>query len=158
MLIEPRVRSWAEGHIKTFGWRSDPEHLGRDLNRDKKTVSLRDSEGNFRYGDKGIGKYAHLGAAYYATRVAECTDDNLVLALAVNGYIPVSESEIRYEVALYATTKDNPELNVHVGDYEDLSFLEKHMFSPCSKKLMMLLILWLQGSEKSKRWSLLKLG
>lgn len=94
--------------------------------RDKKAVALRDADGYMRYGAKGIDRYASLGAAYYASRVVGPTGHSLALALAVNGYFKAeTDAEPFYEVALYVVSKDDTEKVMWVGDYKDLSFLNK---------------------------------
>ncbi|ALV47214.1 hypothetical protein MB46_18660 [Arthrobacter alpinus] len=94
--------------------------------RDQKTAALRSSDGYLRYGAKGIDKYAHLGAAYYASRVVGPAGHPLALALAVNGYYKApSDLEPVHEIALYAVSKDASEKIMWVGDYTDFSFLKK---------------------------------
>lgn len=94
--------------------------------RDKKDVSLRAPDGYMRYGNKGIDKYASLGAAYYASRVVGPSGHPLALALAVNGYyLSETDKTPTYEVALYAVERQDTERVVWIGDYQDLSFLDK---------------------------------
>ncbi|MDR2974080.1 MAG: N-6 DNA methylase [Propionibacteriaceae bacterium] len=93
--------------------------------RDKKAVVLKDMDGGYRYGQKGIDKFASLGAAYYASKVVSYPGGHkLALAIAANGYRRASSDvEPTYEVAVYAVSSDDSDKVVWVGDYSDMSFL-----------------------------------
>lgn len=94
--------------------------------RDKKSVELRDSDNNMRFGKAGIDKYASLGAAYYASRSVGPNGHPRALALAVNGYfLSPSDETPTFEVALYVVDKADTEKVTWVGDYKDLSVLSQ---------------------------------
>lgn len=86
-------------------------------------VIFRDAKGDFDY-DKTISKFAVNGAAYYARNIVKDTTFHEVLIVGVNGYKDTG-NDIHYEVKVYLTTVENPELPYLVGTYSDLSFLHK---------------------------------
>lgn len=71
-----------------------------------------------------ITKYAVNGAIHYARAILDFAPSyKEVLAIGVNGY--EQGAETKYEVSAWYVSKENLYLPKKVGDFEDLSFLQK---------------------------------
>ncbi len=71
-----------------------------------------------------IAKYAVNGAVHYARAILDFAPSyKEVLAIGVNGY--EQGTETKYEVSAWYVSKENLYLPKKVGDFEDLSFLQK---------------------------------
>ena len=71
---------------------------------------------------QNIAKYAVNGAVHYAHAILNFTETyNEVVAVGVNGYEEANKKV--YEVDVWYISKDNLFVPKHVGQYEDLSFL-----------------------------------
>lgn len=89
-----------------------------------------DGAGNVdNYNKKGdpsyqnIAKYAVNGAVHYGRAILDYAESyKEVLAVGVNGY--EDGLQIKYEVSVWYISKDNLFIPKHVGDYEDMSFLQ----------------------------------
>lgn len=97
-------------------------------------VILRDAKGNFEY-EKVISKYAVNGAAYYASCAVKDTNYDNILAIGTNGWKNTTD-EVTYEISVYLVTKKNPELPIFVGNYKDLSFLNKKHTTKLFRKVV----------------------
>ena len=86
-------------------------------------VVFRNEKGELDF-TKVISKYAVNGAAYYASCAVQDTTYEQILAIGTNGWVDIT-GETLYEVSAYLITAKNPELPIFLGNYKDLSFLDK---------------------------------
>lgn len=96
-------------------------------------VVFRDEKGDLDF-TKVISKYAVNGAAYYASCAVQDTTYEQILAIGTNGWKDTS-GQITYEVSAYLITAKNPELPIFIGNYKDLSFLDKTNTTELFQKL-----------------------
>ena len=100
-----------------------------------------DGAGNVdNYNKKGdpsyqnIAKYAVNGAVHYGRAILDYAESyKEVLAVGVNGY--EDGLQIKYEVSVWYISKDNLFIPKHVGEYEDLSFLQAKNISSLLKEI-----------------------
>ncbi|MBQ0090150.1 MAG: N-6 DNA methylase [Prevotellaceae bacterium] len=103
--------------IEAKGKKGDLEKLNTEGDVDNTT---KDNAPNY----SNIAKYAVNGAVHYAKAVIQYSSSyNEALAIGVNGY---NENEsIHFEIAVYYLSKDSLLIPQKLGEYTDLSFLDK---------------------------------
>jgi len=73
---------------------------------------------------KNINDFAVNGAVHYANAILKYTSYKEVLAIGINGY-PTRTGDIAFEVSVWYVSKNNLFVPMPVGEYKDLSFLQK---------------------------------
>ncbi|MGF7436622.1 HsdM family class I SAM-dependent methyltransferase [Lentilactobacillus senioris] len=85
-------------------------------------VILRGNNGYFDF-KSAIPQYAVNGAVYYAMNTVKDTDFQEVIAIGVNG-VKDTTGNIKCEISAYILNKRDPELPIHLGNYENFDFLK----------------------------------
>ena len=113
--------------IEYKGYEDKLEKLDADGNVENRTAK---NEPNF----KNIKDYAVNGAVHYANALLHHTSYTDIIAIGVAGYKD-SKDKLQTKIGVYYVSKSNLGVGRKVGDFTDLSFLEKTHFSDFTDKL-----------------------
>ena len=113
--------------IEYKGYEDKLEKLDADGNVENRTAK---NEPNF----KNIKDYAVNGAVHYANALLHHTSYTDIIAIGVTGYKD-SKDKLQTKIGVYYVSKSNLGVGRKVGDFTDLSFLEKTHFSDFTDKL-----------------------
>ncbi|WP_300721135.1 N-6 DNA methylase [uncultured Brachyspira sp.] len=142
LLLETKEKKYIPVMIEVKGKKGDFIKVNKsgDIDNYNKDNSL-----NF----KNIEKYAVNGAIHYARAITDNSTYKNVVAVGINGY-DNNAGMIVYEVGVYYISEKNFFIPIHIGDYDDLSFLSFENQADFIKKLE-LAILTNEEIEKETR-------
>ncbi len=100
------------------------------------------------FDQKTIQAYAVNGAVHYANAILQYTDYEKIIAIGITGYKDETD-KLQSEIGVYYVSNKNFGFGQKVGEYKDLSFLEKQNFDELIRTVKSLSL-----TEKERQWAI----